>query len=281
MALIPVGTLVINQLGDTITFTDTTGAYSATNLTGYGSPNRTDSNNISDFVWTKPDGTSITLRTNISLTQPTQGAVVTLLPKNATTKTFNTTQLGYATDVLYFPDGVYKMSYKIWYRIGGTNMGIMTGSTGKIITLSTGGFTTGFADTRWIKIINSESSSGTEADRYVATITSDTEVILSEALNTTTFADGQDTSVYAGFITNVYVKVINGLLTCFQPKIAKISIAERTCCNTCGASDIDTLMDIFFGIFTVDAQFKVGLYTEANNNITTLNAICAGETCSC
>jgi hypothetical protein len=156
-----------------------------------------------------------------------------------------------------------------------------TSSNGKTITALDTTFadiTTGFGDTRWIKVIN---PSATEANRYVASIVSDLELSLSEALSTSDFPNGTNVSMYAGYLNTVYLKVTNGLLRCLQPKMAKYSLIEQSCCKQCGARNIDKMLEIFFGIFTVEAQFTVGLYDEANKNIAALNRICAAEDCKC
>jgi hypothetical protein len=283
MATIPTGTAVINQAATLITYTNNTGVYNGTtNPGGYGTPNRSNDNDITDFIITKPDGTVVTIRNNKALTEPTQAAVPVVVPSAALTKTFTPVDLGYDTSYLTFPDGIYKLDCWTWYRVVGeaATVGEVV-SSGKVVTISDGTFealTTGFADTRWIKIINTEAD---ERDRYIETILSNTEISLSQALDAEKFPDSTEVSIYAGYLTTVYLKVINGLLTCIQPKMAKYSLSAKSCCKQCGSPSIDKAMEIFFGIFSVDAQFKVGLYSEANKNIAALNKMCASEDCKC
>jgi hypothetical protein len=281
MSLIPKGTVAINQAGDVITFTDTTGVYNgSTNPTGYGTPNRGNANHITDFIITKPDASQTTVRNNEALTTPTQAAVPVLVPANALTKTFTPSLAGYDTSYLTFPDGVYKFSYRMWYRVVGTvtTTGLVSGS-GKVITFADSTFTDnvlGFGDTRWVKVLN---AAGEENDRYVSTITSNTEIILSQALDNV--SDGDTVTIYAGYYTDIYLMVTNGLLRCIQPKMAKYSLGEQSCCKQCGSPSINKAMEVFFGIFSVEAQFTVGLYAEANANISALNKICSSEDCKC
>lgn len=279
MSLIPKGTISINQENDTITVVETTSVYNGTtNPNGFGSPNRGNANDITDFVITKPDGSVVTIRNNEALTNPTQAAVPVLLPANTLSKVFTPTDLGYSVTTLVFPDGVYTFLYRLCYRITGTPV---TSANGKIITLSGASFnslTAGFGDTVYIKVINQDA---VEYNGSIASIDSDTQLTLDEALDLDAFPDGTTVSIYACYLTNIRLKNINNLLKCFQPKVAKMSLAVKKCCNQCKSSEIDNLMEIFLGMFGVDAQFKMGLYSQANANIATLNKICSSQSCSC
>jgi hypothetical protein len=276
MALIPKGTATVNQKGDIITYTDITSVYNgSTNPTGYGTPNRGNANHITDFVITKPDGSVVTIRNNEALTNPTQAALPVLVPANALSKTFTPANLGYSTSTLKFPDGIYKMECWMWYRITGVGE-VSSASSAYLSGANFNSITVGFGDTSWVKIIDQQLK---ESNRY-ATIVDGENITVSEPWGSD-FTVSESISIYAGYVTTIYIKVINGLLSCIQPKMAKISMTEKSCCKLCGSSDIDKAMEVFFGVFSVDSQFKVGLYEEANNNIIALNKLCASEDCKC
>jgi len=283
MALIPVKTVTINQAGDSITLADITGNYSANNTTGYGSPNRArSSNTITDFVITKPDGTQISVRNNIALTNPTASAVPTLVPKDALSRTFSISEVGYGASVGYFPVGVYKFEIYDWYKItGSSDTATINGISRTLVNLTGATFssnTIGLGDISIIKLIN---LSGVEENRYIGEVIGDEDFSVTQAFSEEDFPNTTECSLYAGYLTTVYLLVTTEFLKCFQPKIAKISMKEKSCCPTCKTSDIEVLSNMLFGLFSIDAQFKSGLYDAANKNIAALYKICQAEDCKC
>lgn len=283
MGLVTKTSLSLNQANTLITLTDITGVYNATtNPNGYGSPNRGNVNQIVDIVVTRPDNVKFTFRFNDALTDPFQIAKPVLMPANTLSKTIKPTDLGLLNDTDVLPIGVYKVDYYTWYRLADT--GIVGNSSRNQINHLTGTFTsetTGFGTSaKWIKVI--EQGHNYESDSRINTVVSDGVVTLDTPLpNQPWFAIDTIVSIYAGYLSTSYVLADAQLLSCFNPKIARLSIQPKSCCSQCRTTDTDILTDILLGISGIESQFKLGLYDNANKAIQTLYKVCKGEECKC
>jgi len=283
MGLIKKATATINQANNIIVLADTTGVYNGiSNPEGYGSPNRSNSNTITDIIITKPDGTTVTLRNNIALTDPTQLQKLPVLPATQITKTITPTDLGFTNNTPPLPIGIYKLDYYTWYRLDGTGF---VGNAGRTeVNHSAGRFTnelTGFGTSaKWIKVI--EQGHAYEANSRIASVISDGVVSLDTALpNQPYFAINSVLSIYAGFLATSYLLADAELLACFNPKVARLSTAPKDCCKQCGHTDVDTLIDIMLGIKTAEIQFELGLYEDSNRSLQSLYKTCMGGSCGC
>lgn len=267
MPLIPKATLEFNATKDTLVYTDITGEDNVLNSTKYSTGNTNinrDSNySFMELVLTSPDN----LTNTIELTNN---------PKFV--KDLKAINFLYADNK--FKVGVYKAKVYVWYLIN-------TEYTGDVCLLDTttqitGSFNSedfesvrnGFADTKIIKI-----QQGSKSDiRTVATMSNETLTISQPLVG---FNVVSPVLVYAGYEVNVYALSDDEFLKCFQPKIAKTSLSETSCCSSCKSDDITNLNTMFLGLFGVYAQFESELYTDANSNIKTLLKICRADGCQC
>lgn len=295
MGLVKTSTVSINQIGDTITEIDTTGednlASSTKYSTGVTNLNRSKSNTLTEIIVTLPDGTVKTIVNNILIDNsvvtgisPSLPATTPLpIPNASFTKTINTALLN-ITSTQVFSTGVYKIEYISWYLIpcsGGGNSFEVNTSLSIIDPTNTSILTalrTGFVDTTLIKIIKTINTN-IQQSNVVDTVADNYNLILNKPLQNLVSTD--QIFIFAGYSTTLYLKVQTNLLACFQPKIAKSTISERSCCKTCKSSDIDGLTEILFGLFSVDASMSEGDYSNANNKLLTLEKICKSKNCGC
>lgn len=277
---------VINKNGDTFTVNDITGEDNLITSTKYatGSTNvnhpKAD-NIITEMLVTMPDSTVLPLlvyNSLISVVTPNIAATTQLpIPASSFTMNLIASQLG-LTNTL-FTDGMYRFDTTIWMAIKNSGVGTTLGSDLKTITGTTTFFTvpkTGLGDTKYIKII--KNSDSTKNINSTCTITSDTVLVLDAAL--TTFVDGDNVTIYAGYKVTFYIKANANLLKCFMPKVAKRSVAKKKCCKTCGQTEIDQLSEMYLAMFDIEAQIDVGMYDIANRNILALGKICRSIECN-
>jgi hypothetical protein len=291
MALIRVQTAELNQKGNLITLTDITGqdniADSTKYATGSTNLNRSKNNNISEVVITTPDKLVYTLVDNEAISTPVIEIIAkgTVFPKASLTKTISPTDIGLASTAL-FPDGVYKIEIYQHYILD--TIEESTGVFLSNLSLSLLGYINtiklGYVDTSLGKfILNNDTgtpvllSSYTQFNNNILSVVS--EIMLCDKPLFTNTIYGY--TCFATYKTTLYIKNTTNLLKCFQPKIAKISIEEKSCCSSCKENSQKSLEDIFYGLFIIDAQFADGLYEEANKGILTLNKICNNEGCGC
>lgn len=271
----------VDQPNTLITIEDITGVYnSGTNPNGYGSPNRGNVNDILDVIITTPEGVKYSFRNNAILTDPSAAAIPVLMPANALTKTFTPAQLGFNSGVLNV--GVYKVEYFTWYRISGVGQ-INNDSSRKQINLIGGSFTSetaGFGTSaKWVKLI--DTTHGVHEYKMVEQVVSDTVLLAESSFSADYFPPTANVSIYAGYLATAYFKADALLQACYQPKIAALSIEEKSCCKTCAYDSTDALMDIMIGLEVVDIQTGKELYSKANEGLQTLYKVCKGESCKC
>lgn len=284
----------INQVGDTISILDTTGSDDIANSTKYSTGstnlNRSKSNTMTDFIFTLPDGTEKTITRNIAITDsdvsgitPPLSATSPLpIPNNALLADIVRTMVDATQTNQIFPVGIYKVVYRVWYLIpcagnsGNFQISSNIGITDSSNSAALSSIRQGFADATLIKIISTADTTNQQTN-IVDTITDDYNIVLNKPLSNLDI--GQNVFIFAGYEKTLHIKVQTDLLACFQPKIAKSTITEKKCCNSCKSSLTDTLIEILFGIFAVDAQFQNGDYDTANTNLQALLKICNAEDC--
>lgn len=292
MALQIVHTVEINQLGNSIVLSDITGADSLANSTKYdggsgggSNPNKDRNNYIYELVITTPDGKIYTDTANLNIhihNLNITASSASVFPQVATTKTYTPAIVGLqSTDA--FPDGVYKFEVYQSYLI---NPSAHYAYAANISLLDMSGITNtdkaGYGSQLYGKYILDETATKTLAQTtsFYNTINDITNVA-AVGYEQSLFTYLAKYYPFVTYKTTTYLKVINGLLRCFQPKITKVSIYKAPCCGGCHKSGIDKLKDIFDGIFIIDAQFEAGLYDECNKNIQALNSICNSLGCDC
>lgn len=270
----------LNKNGDIITVLDVTGSDNLPLSTKYAvgglNPNKEISDNkITEFIVTKPDGGQVTKRYNVLINSVTPNIAATSqvpIPANTLTLYLEPSDLEYG-DTLY-PDGMMKFDTTIWMQVVGTSSATI-GSDLKTISYASGQFTSskyGFGDTVFIKVIKLSASSN-EINSVISEITSDTSLVLESALSSP-FTNGDTLYILAGYKVTFWVKMVSNLMKCYMPKIAKISVADRECCDKCGMNKIDKLDDIMLRLFDVEAQIDTGMYVEAQKNILALGKLC-------
>ena len=290
MVLKIVQTAELNQKGNIITLKDITGADNILDSTKYATGstnlNRNIQNSISEVIITTPTNTVYSIVDNLAMTTSNANIIAkgTVFPNESTTKLIAPTDIGLTSNSL-FPDGIYKIEVYQHYLIDNIEDG--TGYRISDLSLTLGGYTNtiklGYVDTLLGKFVANNDggtpallASYTQFNNNVLSVTGDTMLcdkpIFTSVLGYTCFAT---------YKTTLYVKNTTNLLNCFQPKIAKISISEKSCCASCKDTPQKAIEDIFYGLFIIDAQFADGLYDEANKGILTLNKICNNEGCNC
>jgi transposase-like protein len=270
MALEIKGTLEFNSTNSELVYTDITGedniALSTKYSTGSTNVNRSKANTFTEFVLTNPDFLDSGVLLTTGNVVPADTFTNSLLPPN-----FNYND--------GFEVGVYKVKCYVWYEIdfleGLGNLVTSTQISGSFDTANFDSIRNGFADTSIVKIVQ-----GSKSAIRTVTSTAGTTATFSEAL--VGFTTGtENISVYAGYEVTLRALSDDKFLKCFQPKIAKTSIQPTDCCARCKSSDVDNLSAMFFGVFSVYAQFESELYDDANANIKTLLKICQADGCKC
>lgn len=262
-------TLEFNAAKDTLVYTDITGEDNLANSTKYSlgntNLNRDSNYTLMEMFLTNPENTESKAEFSSGLK-----FVKDLKP----------------TNFLYndgFKVGVYKAKVYVWYLIQMNNVDdycTLTETTevsGSFIADNFLSIRNGFADTSIIKIQQGSKT----AIRTVSSIDVIGNVLtISEPLSGFTL-NSQNVNVYAGYEVTVYALSDDAFLKCFQPKIAKTSLKETSCCSSCKSDDITNLNVMFLGLFSVYAQFESELFTSANDNIKTLLKICNADGCKC
>lgn len=179
--------------------------------------------------------------------------------------------------------GVYKVKAYVWYSIdtdqpaGVCTLTSTTQVTGTFFGNNLNSVRNGFADTKIIKIQQGSKTAIRTVTNVNAggTVATFSEPVTGFTLNTL------NVTMFAGYEVTLYALSDDKFLKCFQPKIAKTSLSETSCCSSCKADDITNLSNMFLGVFSVYAQFENELYTDANNNIKALLNICNADGCKC
>lgn len=269
MALIPKATLAFNATKDTLVYTDITGEDNLANSTKYSlgntNLNRDSNYTLMEMFLTNPDNLGNKAEFSSGLR-----FVKDLKPAN----------FEYNDG---FKVGVYKAKVYVWYLINMDNInnfGTLSETTevgGSFIGDNLINIRNGFVDTKIIRI----KQGSNVAIRTVGTINvggnslTFTEPLVGFNLNV------ENVNIYAGYEVTVYALSDDEFLKCFQPKIAKTSLSETSCCSSCKSDDITNLSTMFLGIFSVYAQFESEIYTSANDNIKTLLKTCRADGCKC
>jgi len=290
MALKIVQTAELNQTGNLITLKDITGTDNILDSTKYATGstnlNRNIQNSISEVVITTPTNTVYSIIDNLNIVTSSINIIAkgTVFPNQNTTKLITPTDIGLTSNSL-FPDGIYKIEVYQHYLINNIVDG--TGYRINDLSLTLEGYSNtiklGYVDTLLGKFITNASvtpaflTSFTQFNNNVLSVISD--VMLCDKPLFISTVNGY--TCFATYKTTLFVKNTTNLLNCFQPKIAKISISEKSCCSSCKDTPQKAIEDIFYGLFIIDAQFADGLYDEANKGILTLNKICNNEGCNC
>jgi hypothetical protein len=273
MALEIKGTLEFNSTNSELVYTDITGedniALSTKYSTGNLNQNRTKANTFTELILTSPDFLDSSVLLTTGNVVPADTFTSSLLPPN-----FNYND--------GFEVGVYKVKCFVWYLIDTTatldkcNLNSLTNVSASFALQNFTSVTNGFFDTPIVKITQGSLSE----IRTINTLNA-LDFTISEPLPSTFVLGVESVNVYAGYEVTLRALSDDKFLKCFQPKIAKTSIQPTDCCARCKSSDVDNLSAMFFGVFSVYAQFESALYDDANANIKTLLKICQADGCKC
>lgn len=293
--LIPVLKCELDKTGKIITVNDITGGDNLASSTKYSTgginPNRTKNNTVTEVVITLPNGNVFTFFKNNAFNSVDISILATdsanVMPKTVLFNSFTNTEL--ATN-LVLPTGIAKIEYYVWYFLACLEdaQGIKLSTTTIDVTgINSYDLEATLYDTDLIKLVSADSllsmanaktftNKVTNLDTYISTKI----MQLDKPISNTDLPVNTRVIVLAGYKTTEYLKLDVELLECFQPKIAKLAIQEKSCCATCKSTNVDALEDILTGLFVVDAQIEAGLWDNADKNLKALLKICKSNGCN-
>lgn len=296
MSLAIKGELIFNTQNNQITFNDITGDYNAsTNLTGWGGGvNKTKAQVLETHLrFVKPDLVFVDVKLD-GTTSPSSN----FIPKNALTRVFSLADLD--VDDTVFADGVYQTQYVTYIKVDDSSPAAtysirnynISGVPTTEITGINSHFTSvllGFGDTTMIRVKLSSDANIFE-DFSIKEIVSGTVIRmeqLSTAFGLVTDGSGLAVTMMAGYRNNINTLNNNEFLACFLPKIAGLKnigskgCGEPDCVSYKNDKEIQELLEMHMGQFTIAAQLEYGMISKANANQRTLAKLCKSSKCGC